>query len=204
MTQPISELRFSDLIGDWPREPRLSEWMLVPQDDINHFGRVTKDPDRNHIDPAWALEHSPFGGPIAFGFQTLSLLTYLAKSARVIPIDVVHLVNYGFDRVRFTSPIPAGAQIRGRYRDTPSTPSPVPSGEVVHYRIPLPHVSHSVAPGHRLMIQVQCSWFPLYDRNPQRYVPQIAFAQPQDYVKATQRVFRSPNMATCIELPVID
>ena len=115
MTQPISELRFSDLIGDWPREPRLSEWMLVPQDDINHFGRVTKDPDRNHIDPAWALEHSPFGGPIAFGFQTLSLLTYLAKSARVIPIDVVHLVNYGFDRVRFTSPIPAGAQIRGRF-----------------------------------------------------------------------------------------
>ena len=46
MTQPIPELRFSDLIGDWPREPRLSEWMLVPQDDINHFGRVTKDPDR--------------------------------------------------------------------------------------------------------------------------------------------------------------
>ena len=51
MTVPVSELLFSDLIGDWPREPRLSEWMLVPQEDINHFGRVTKDPDRNHIDP---------------------------------------------------------------------------------------------------------------------------------------------------------
>ena len=94
--------------------------------------------------------------------------------------------------------------LRGRYRDTPSKPSPVPSGEVVYYRIALPQVSHSIAPGHRLMIQVQCSWFPLYDRNPQRYVPRIAFAQPQDYVKATQRVFRSLNMATCIELPVID
>ena len=80
----------------------------------------------------------------------------------------------------------------------------MPSGEVVHYRIALPQVSHSVAPGHRLMIQVQCSWFPLYDRNPQRYVPRIAFAQPQDYLKATQRVFRSPGMATCIELPIIE
>ena len=94
--------------------------------------------------------------------------------------------------------------LRGRYRDAPSRPSPVPSGEVVHYRIALPQVSHSVAPGHRLMIQVQCSWFPLYDRNPQRYVPRIAFAQPQDYLKATQRVFRSPGMATCIELPIIE
>ena len=114
MTVPVSELLFSDLIGDWPREPRLSEWMLVPQEDINDFGRVTRDPDPNHVDPAWARAHSRFGGPIAFGFQTLALLTCLAKSARVIPIDA-DLVNYGFDRVRFTSPIPAGAQIRGRF-----------------------------------------------------------------------------------------
>jgi len=89
--------------------------MVVAQEDINDFGRVTHDPDPNHIDPEWARKHSPFGGPIAFGFQTLSLLTCLAKSARVVPVDALHIVNYGFDRVRFISPIPAGAQIRGRF-----------------------------------------------------------------------------------------
>ena len=92
--------------------------------------------------------------------------------------------------------------LRARYRDDPSTPKPVPCGEVVHYVIKLPHVSHALLPGHRLMVQIQCSWFPLYDRNPQTFVPNIMFASPADYVKATQRVFRGGATATHIELPV--
>ena len=58
-------------------------------------------------------------------------------------------------------------------------------------------------PGHRIMLQVQSSWFPLYDRNPQTFVPNIFFAQPADYVKATQRVYHRGATASRIELPVV-
>ena len=58
-------------------------------------------------------------------------------------------------------------------------------------------------PGHRIMVQVQSTWFPLYDRNPQTFVPNIFFAKPEDYVKATQRVYRAAGAASFIELPVV-
>jgi predicted acyl esterase len=74
---------------------------------------------------------------------------------------------------------------------------------VLHYEIPMPHVSHTLLPGHRLMVQIQSSWFPLYDRNPQTFVPNIMFAQPADYMKATQRVYRSGAHASFIDLPVV-
>jgi putative CocE/NonD family hydrolase len=93
--------------------------------------------------------------------------------------------------------------IRGRYRNDPAHPSAIPPGEVLHYEIRMPHVSHTLLPGHRLMVQIQSSWFPLYDRNPQTFVPNIMFAQPTDYVKATQRVVRGPGAASRIELPVL-
>jgi len=57
--------------------------------------------------------------------------------------------------------------------------------------------------GHRIMVQVQSSWFPLYDRNPQTYVQNIFFAQPADYVKATQSIYHAPGQASYIELPVV-
>jgi predicted acyl esterase len=58
-------------------------------------------------------------------------------------------------------------------------------------------------PGHRIMVQIQSSWFPLYDRNPQTYVPNIFFAKPADYVKATQSVMRSRDYASAVWLPVV-
>ena len=63
--------------------------------------------------------------------------------------------------------------------------------------------SHVFEPGHRIMVQVQSSWFPLYDRNPQTFVPNVFFAQPGDYRKATQRVYRGGENASYIELPVV-
>jgi predicted acyl esterase len=57
-------------------------------------------------------------------------------------------------------------------------------------------------PGHRLMVQIQSTWFPLYDRNPQTYVPNIMFARPEDFSKATQRVWHTPQNASLLELPV--
>jgi len=89
--------------------------------------------------------------------------------------------------------------LRGRYRDSFEKPSAIPSNKPVQFNFALPPVNHVVLPGHRLMIQVQSSWFPLYDRNPQTFVPNIFLAAPGDYKKATQRVFHGSS----IELPVV-
>ncbi|MGI4746579.1 MAG: CocE/NonD family hydrolase [Janthinobacterium lividum] len=93
--------------------------------------------------------------------------------------------------------------LRGRYRDDPAHPSAIPANKVVGYTLALPNVNHSFLPGHRIMVQIQSSWFPLYDRNPQTYVPNIFLAQPSDYVMATQRVFHAPGAASYLQLPVV-
>ncbi|MGZ6015315.1 MAG: CocE/NonD family hydrolase [Phenylobacterium sp.] len=93
---------------------------------------------------------------------------------------------------------------RGRYRESFATAKPIPAGEVEKYRFVMPTTNHVFLPGHRIMIQVQSSWFPLYDRNPQTFVPNIFFAKPGDYRKATQRVFHAGAQATNIELPVVE
>ena len=92
---------------------------------------------------------------------------------------------------------------RGRYRIDPAKPQPLASNKALPYRIRLPHASHTFLPGHRIMVQIQSSWFPLYDRNPQTFVPNIMFAKPESYVKATQRLWHAPGTASAIELPVI-
>ncbi len=93
--------------------------------------------------------------------------------------------------------------MRGRYRADPAHPSPLPANQPVTYEFALPTVDYVVQPGHRLMVQVQSSWFPLYDRNPQTFVPNIFFAKPSDYRAATQRVFTGAG-GTWIGLPVVN
>ena len=92
---------------------------------------------------------------------------------------------------------------RGRYRESFARPSPIPSGEVQRYRFELPPVNHVFQRGHRIMVQIQSSWFPLYDRNPQTYVENIFFARPGDFRKATQRIHQTGPRASSIELPVV-
>lgn len=91
---------------------------------------------------------------------------------------------------------------RGRYRESFETAKALEAGKPLAYRIELPAANHVFLPGHRIMVQVQSSWFPLYDRNPQTFVPNIFLAQPGDYKKATQRVYHAPGNATAIELPL--
>ncbi|MBA3835617.1 MAG: CocE/NonD family hydrolase [Sphingomonas sp.] len=93
--------------------------------------------------------------------------------------------------------------LRGRYRDNPSKPTAIPANRVIGYEVKLPQVSHRFLPGHRIMLQIQSSWFPLYDRNPQNFVPNIFTAKKSDYVKATQRVYTSAKFPSRIELPLI-
>ncbi len=92
---------------------------------------------------------------------------------------------------------------RGRYRDSFEKPSAIPAGKVQRYRFRLPTVNHVFQPGHRLMVQVQSSLFPLYDRNPQTYVKNIFFAKSADYRKATVTIERGGNQASAVLLPVV-
>jgi putative CocE/NonD family hydrolase len=91
---------------------------------------------------------------------------------------------------------------RGRYRQSFEAPSAIPAGVPERYRFVLPTVNHVFRPGHRIMVQIQSSWFPLYDRNPQTYVANIFYAKPSDYVKATQSIYRSGDRASAIWLPL--
>jgi uncharacterized protein len=93
--------------------------------------------------------------------------------------------------------------LRGRFRDGFETPKPVPSNKVVKYAIDLHTGDHAFLKGHRVMVQVQSSLFPVYDRNPQKFVPNIFEAHAADYVKATQRVYHEPRAASAVVLPVI-
>ncbi|HEX8777810.1 MAG TPA: CocE/NonD family hydrolase [Rhodanobacter sp.] len=92
---------------------------------------------------------------------------------------------------------------RGRYRTGWDKPGALTPDKPLAYRFDLPAANHVFLPGHRIMVQVQSSWFPLYDRNPQTFVPNIFLAKPADYVKATQRVYHASGEASYIALPVV-
>jgi len=92
---------------------------------------------------------------------------------------------------------------RGRYRESLETPKAITSDKPLLYRFALPTANHVFLPGHRIMVQVQSSWFPLYDRNPQTFVPNIFWAKPADYRKAVQRIYHEPDQPSFIELPLV-
>ena len=92
---------------------------------------------------------------------------------------------------------------RGRYRNSFAKPSAIPAGKVQRYKFRLPTVNHVFQPGHRIMVQVQSSLFPLYDRNPQKYVPNIFFAKKAEYQKATITLERGGAMPSAVWLPVV-
>jgi uncharacterized protein len=92
---------------------------------------------------------------------------------------------------------------RGRYRESFETPRPITPNQPLLYRFALPTANHVFLPGHRIMVQVQSSWFPLYDRNPQTFVPNIFWARPADYRRAVQRIYCAPGQASFVQLPVV-
>jgi uncharacterized protein len=91
---------------------------------------------------------------------------------------------------------------RGRYRESFEAPKAIESHKPLRYRFALPTTNHVFLPGHRIMVQIQSSWFPLYDRNPQTFVPNIFWAQREHYQKAVQRVYHQTNQSSFLELPL--
>jgi predicted acyl esterase len=93
---------------------------------------------------------------------------------------------------------------RGRYRDSFEKPKPIPAGKVQEYKFRLPTTNHVFQPGHRIMVQIQSSLFPLYDRNPQTYVTNIFFAKPADYKAQTMTISHAPGAASAVWLPLVE
>ena len=98
----------------------------------------------------------------------------------------------------------AGDVFRGRYHRSFEKPEPVPADSVLRYQIGFPANDHVFKKGHKIMVQVQSTWFPVIDRNPQRFVPNIFLAKESDFQPATQRVYRSGQQASHIALPVVE
>ncbi|MCA9099757.1 MAG: MaoC family dehydratase [Planctomycetales bacterium] len=109
MSNPVSTIR--TFYGE---TPRTSDWFTVTQELINQFGEATCDSDWFHTDPQRARCESPYGGTIAFGFWTLSMLTHLSRQlgGADYPPGALFGINYGFDRVRFPGPVLVGSRIR--------------------------------------------------------------------------------------------
>ncbi|HEX8482289.1 MAG TPA: MaoC family dehydratase [Allosphingosinicella sp.] len=109
---PIASIE--DILSKVGSEVGVSDWILVDQARIDAFAEVTEDPQFIHVDPVAAAK-TPFGGTVAHGFLTLSLLSRMAADAMLRPEDVKMGVNYGFERVRFMAPVRSGRRIRGRF-----------------------------------------------------------------------------------------
>jgi len=97
----------------------------------------------------------------------------------------------------------AGDVVRGRYRNSFEKPEPIVPGSVTRYEIGFPANDHAFLKGHRIMVQVQSTWFPVIDRNPQRFVPNIFLAKDSDFQRVTQRVFRSAAHPSHVAVPVV-
>ncbi|HJU55225.1 MAG TPA: CocE/NonD family hydrolase [Pyrinomonadaceae bacterium] len=123
---------------------------------------------------------------------------WVVKVIDLYPDEVAGQANMGGYQLMVSADI-----FRGRYRESLETPKAIAADKPLLYRFALPTANHVFLPGHRVMVQIQSSWFPLYDRNPQTFVPNIFWAKPGDYRKATQRIYHEPGRASFIELPLV-
>ncbi len=181
-------VRFAD--GDaWRR------WLVVDQ----RF--VADRPDvLSYVTPPLTEALRVSGGPVVNLVASTSGTDsdWVVKLIDVYPDQVPSQPELGGYQLNIAADI-----FRGRYRQSFEAPKAIAPNEPETYKFGLPNVNHVFLPGHRIMVQVQSSWFPLYDRNPQTFVPNVFFAKAEDYAKATQRVYHMPRAASFIEMPVI-
>jgi hypothetical protein len=123
---------------------------------------------------------------------------WVVKLIDVYPDEVAEDAKMGGYQLMIAADI-----FRGRYRESFETAKAIAPDTPLQYRFALPTANHVFLPGHRIMVQVQSSWFPLYDRNPQTFAPSIFWAKPGDYRKATQRIYHAPDRSSFVELPLV-
>jgi putative CocE/NonD family hydrolase len=123
---------------------------------------------------------------------------WVVKLIDVYPDEVPTQADMGGYQLMVSADI-----FRGRYRESLETAKPITEDKPLLYKFTMPTANHVFLPGHKMMIQIQSTWFPLYDRNPQTFVPSIFWAKPGDYRKAVQRIYHSPQEKSFIELPIV-
>jgi putative CocE/NonD family hydrolase len=175
-------------------EDRWSHWLVEDQRNI------TTRPD------VVSYLSSPLTKPLKISGQPMAHLTastsgtdsdWVVKLIDVFPSEVADQPEMGGYQLMVAADI-----FRGRYRQSFESPTALQPNAPLLYAFALPSVNHVFLAGHRLMVQVQSSWFPLYDRNPQTFVPNIFLAEPQDYQKAVQRIYHSSKFPSNISLPI--
>jgi putative CocE/NonD family hydrolase len=178
----------------FPDSDRWKSWLVTDQRSVEDRSDVLA-----YQTPVLTAPVRVGGAPVAdlFAATTGTDADWVVKLIDVYPDEVPSQPEMGGYELAISMDI-----FRGRYRESFEHPSAIPAGRPQRYRFGLPTVNHVFLPGHRIMVQIQSSWFPLYDRNPQTYIPNIFFAAPADYVKATQSILRSGDQASAVWLPV--
>ncbi len=140
------------------------------------------------------------GAPLAniFAQITGSDVDFIVKLIDVYPAEVATDPKMGGYQLAISQDI-----FRGRYRESFSNPTAIPSGVTQTYKFRLPTVNHVFQPGHRIMVQIQSSQFPLYDRNPQTFVPNIFLAKPEDYKKQEVTILAGGDTPSSVLLPLV-
>ena len=177
--------------------PRWSEWLTTDQREAS--GRTD----------VLAFVSETLTAPVKMSGEPM--VNLVASTSGTDSDWVVKLIDVYPDEVPM-QPAMGGYQLamvsmdifRGRYRESLETAEGAHAGRAAHlHGSRCPNVNHVFLPGHRIMVQVQSSWFPLYDRNPQTFVPNIFWAKPSDYRKAVQRIYHAPGQASFVELPLV-
>jgi len=207
-----------------PNETAFDEFVSDPAKPVPYIARPIRPMgyDEEHPWPHWLVEDQReasgrpdvaafvsdvFAAPVKISGQPVANLVastsgtdsdWVVKVIDVYPDEVAGQPKLGGYQLMISADI-----FRGRYRQSLEIAKPIAAGEPLLYRFALPTANHVFLPGHRIMVQVQSSWFPLYDRNPQTFVPNIFWAKPGDYQKATQRIYHAPDHASFIELPLV-
>jgi uncharacterized protein len=204
----MSTTKFDEYVSD-PAKP--VPYRPRPVDDADEMGwRTWLVTDQRFVDgrpDVLTYETEPLKEPMKLSGEPV---VHLVASTSGTDSDwVVKLIDVQPDRMapptRMSGyELPIATDIfRGRYRTSFEHPEPIKANEPLSYVFGLPMVNHTFQPGHRIMVQVQSTLFPLYDRNPQHFVQNIFEAKPDDYQKATQRIWHQPGQASFISLPVV-
>ncbi len=187
--RPIQPVNGSAVARTWP------QWLV--DDQREQSGR----PD------VVAFVSETLGTPVKISGQPIANL--VASTSGTDADWVVKVIDVYPDEVA-GQPAMGGYQLmvsadifRGRYRESLESPKPIAANTPLVYRFALPTANHVFLPGHRIMVQIQSSWFPLYDRNPQTFVQNIFWAKPADYQKATQRIYHAPGQTSFVDLPLV-
>jgi putative CocE/NonD family hydrolase len=187
--RPIQPVGYEDEGRSWP------EWLVDDQREASGRPDVVVFTSDVLTEPV-KISGQPVANLVASTSGTDS--DWVVKLIDVYPDQVAGQPKMGGYQLMVSADI-----FRGRYRESLETPSPLAANEPLLYRFALPTANHVFLPGHRIMVQIQSSWFPLYDRNPQTFVDSIFWAEPDDFQKATQRIYHAPGKESFVELPLV-